>query len=135
MVRYLIIGIVVAIAVVIYALVDAAMSNARRVRGVSKPAWLIIILLVPVIGALLWFTLGRPRGPAPTPSKPKDDDPRFTATRLSNDELDAHLEELEARLRELDNETFPGVDETPAVGEDKAGSEDAPDGQLPGEKK
>ena len=110
MVRFAIIGVVVGVALVLYALVDAAMSDPARARGVSKPVWVIMIVLLPVIGALLWLTIGKARGPAPAPTRAPDDDPRFTATRLSSTELDAHVEELEARLRELDDEVFPGVD-------------------------
>ena len=110
MVRFAIIGVVVGVALVLYALVDAAMSDPARARGVSKPVWVVMIVLLPVIGALLWLTIGKARGPAPAPVRAPDDDPRFTATRLSSVELDAHLEELEARLRELDDEVFPGDD-------------------------
>ena len=110
MVRFAIIGVVVGVALVLYALVDAAMSDPARARGVSKPVWVVMIVLLPVIGALLWLFIGKARGPAPTPTRAPDDDPRFIATRLSASELDAHVEELEARLRELDDEVFPEVD-------------------------
>ena len=107
MVRVLIIGIVVAVAFTLYALVDSAMTDGSRARGVSKPVWVVLIVLLPVIGALLWFTIGKgsetePAGPAP------DDDPRFTAKSLSDEDLDRHMQDLEARLRELDDEVFPG---------------------------
>ena len=101
---------VVAVALVLYALVDAAMSDPARARGVSKPVWVVMIVVLPVIGAVLWLAIGKARGPVPTPTSAPDDDPRFTATRLSASELDAHVEELEARLRELDDEVFPEVD-------------------------
>lgn len=112
-------------ALVLYALVDAAMSDPARARGVSKPVWVVMIVLLPVIGALLWLIIGKSRGPAPAAVRPPDDDPRFTATRLSSAELDAHVEELEARLRELDDEVFPGVDheaDSGAHGTDPSGS-------------
>lgn len=111
MVRFAIIGVIVGVALILYALVDAAMSDASRARGVSKPVWVVLIVVLPVIGAVLWFVIGKGRGPAPVPQTAPDDDPRFTGTRLSNDEIDAHVEELEARLRELDNEVFP-IDES-----------------------
>ncbi len=110
MVRFAIIGVVVGVALVLYALVDAAMSDPSRARGVSKPVWVVLIVVLPVIGAILWFAIGKGRGPLPAPTKAPDDDPRFTGTRLSSEEIDAHVKELEARLRELDNEVFPDVD-------------------------
>lgn len=110
MVRFAIIGVVVGVALVLYALVDAAMSDPARARGVSKPVWVVLIVVLPVIGAILWFVIGKGRGPAPVATRAPDDDPRFTGTRLSPQEIDAHVEELEARLRELDNEVFPEVD-------------------------
>ncbi|MFC6235875.1 PLD nuclease N-terminal domain-containing protein, partial [Leucobacter soli] len=109
MVRFVIIAVVIGVAFTLYALVDAAMSDARRARGLSKPVWVVLIVLLPVIGASLWFTIGKDRGPiAPPPVRAPDDDPRFSGGRMSDDELDAHMRELEDRLRELDEETFPG---------------------------
>ncbi|WP_336660351.1 PLD nuclease N-terminal domain-containing protein [Leucobacter sp. USHLN153] len=109
MVRFVIIGIVIAVAFTLYALVDAAMTDATRARGVGKPVWIVLIIVLPVIGAALWFLIGKgaPR-PREAPARRPDDDPRFTGTRLSGDDLEAHMRDLEARLRELDEETFPG---------------------------
>lgn len=108
--RFVIIGIVIAVAFTLYALVDAAMTDGSRARGVSKPVWVLLVVVLPVIGGVLWFLIGkgqaRPAGSA-RPAAP-DDDPRFTGTRMSDTDLDAHMRDLEARLRELDSETFPG---------------------------
>ena len=110
MVRVLIIGIVIAVAFTLYALVDAAMSAGSRARGVSKPVWVVLIVVLPVVGALLWFTIGK--GPEHTRTQPApDDDPRFTGKTLSDADLDRHMRDLEARLRELDDEVFPGESE------------------------
>lgn len=121
MVRFAIIGAVVGVALILYALVDAAMSDPARARGVSKPVWVVIIVLLPVIGALLWFLIGKGRGSVPAKVKAPDDDPLFAGSQLTPDEIDAHVAELEARLRELDNEVFPIVD-TPETPGSEAGS-------------
>lgn len=118
MARFVIIGVIIAVAFVLYSLVDAAMSDPARARGVSKPVWVVLIVVLPVIGAVLWFVIGKGHGPLPVPTRGPEDDPRFTRSGLSKAEIDAHVEELEARLRELDEETFPGVDDDSA-GEQK----------------
>lgn len=59
MVRVAIIGVVVAVAFTLYALIDAAMSEPSRARGVSKPVWVVLTVVLPVIGGILWFTIGR----------------------------------------------------------------------------
>lgn len=132
MVRFVIIGVVIAVAFILYALVDAAMTDASRARGVPKPVWVVLVVVLPVIGAILWFAIGKGKpGAVPAARPAPDDDPRFSGTRLSDAELDAHMRELEERLRELDSETFPGEntgDARPdARGESSAGSETGED--------
>lgn len=118
MVRFVIIGVVIAVALTLYALVDAAMTDGSRARGVNKPVWIVIIAVLPVIGALLWFFIGKGSAAAQTARRiAPDDDPRFSGTRLSSSDLDAHMRDLEDRLRELDDETFPG--------EERAGRRDS----------
>ncbi|WP_241156094.1 PLDc N-terminal domain-containing protein [Leucobacter chromiireducens] len=107
MVRFGIIGIVIAVAFTLYSLVDAAMTDGARARGVAKPVWVVLIVVLPVIGGILWFVIGKGDAPAARPAAP-DDDPRFSGTRMSSGDLDAHMRDLEDRLRELDEETFPG---------------------------
>lgn len=113
MVRFLIIGIVIAVAFTLYALVDAAMTDGARARGVSKPVWVVVIVLLPVIGGVLWFMIGKGATPAKRPQAP-DDDPRFAGTRMSSVDLDDHMRDLEDRLRELDDEVFPGEANDPS---------------------
>lgn len=63
MTRLLVIALVVAVALTVFAVVDVAYFDRLRVRGVPKGVWIVMILLVPVVGALLWFFVGRgPRG-------------------------------------------------------------------------
>lgn len=129
MVRFVIIGIVIAVAFTLYSLVDAAMTDGSRARGVPKPAWVVLIVVLPVLGGILWFVIGKgePAPARPRPTAP-DDDPRFAGTRMSQDDLDAHMRDLERRLRELDAETFPG--ESAAAG-DPEGDAPAPDAPTP----
>ncbi|WP_322748810.1 MULTISPECIES: PLD nuclease N-terminal domain-containing protein [unclassified Frankia] len=45
----------------IYAIVDVALTPAASVRTLPKLAWIAIIVLFEVVGAVAWFLLGRPR--------------------------------------------------------------------------
>jgi hypothetical protein len=60
-VRLFLILVAVVVVCEIFALVSAALADPQRVRGVPKVAWVLIILFVPVVGTVLWFTVGRPR--------------------------------------------------------------------------
>ncbi|MFF8818866.1 MULTISPECIES: PLD nuclease N-terminal domain-containing protein [Leucobacter] len=127
MVRFIIIGAVIAVAFTLYSLVDAAMTDHTRARGVSKPVWIVIIVLLPVVGAVLWLMIGKGNpatGPGSKQRLAPDDDPRFTGRQLSDAERDS-LRDLEARLKELDNETFPGEErQGEGTGEDKGQDQD-----------
>lgn len=67
---------------VVYALFDCAQTPSAQMRFAPKPVWLLAILVLPVLGALGWLFLGRPRlerGPSrrgPGLVAP-DDDPDF----------------------------------------------------------
>lgn len=112
MVRIFIVGIVIGVAFTLYSLVDAAMTDHLRARGVPKPVWIVIIVVLPVIGGALWMLIGKGAMPTASPaSSAPDDDPRFTGRHMSGTELDVHMRDLEARLRELDEEVFPGEDQ------------------------
>jgi hypothetical protein len=73
---------VAVLTIVVYGLVDVIRTDRRLTRGISKPAWIVVMVVLPVIGAALWFIFGRPRGSRPAqqtfrhPTAP-DDDPEF----------------------------------------------------------
>lgn len=125
MIRFVIIGGVVALAFTLFSLVDAAMSEPSRSRGLSKPVWVVVTILLPVIGGILWFTIGKGPVGSSSPQRGVEDEPGFTGKRMSNAELDAHMQELEDRLRELDAEKFPGEHDQSGEPGDGAGSNDA----------
>ena len=50
-----------AVGVIIYALIECAQSDKYAVRAIPKWGWLLVILLLPVVGAVLWLFFGRPR--------------------------------------------------------------------------
>lgn len=77
-----VIGVLFALALYIYFIIDVVRTPRGTTRNLPKWLWLIIVVLVPIIGGLLWWGLGRTRrdgggwwrkrGPVAP-----DDDPRF----------------------------------------------------------
>ncbi|MDT0158345.1 PLD nuclease N-terminal domain-containing protein [Microbacterium sp. ARD32] len=106
MARVLIIGGFLAVVFWVFSIVDCAAQPATRHRGVSKFTWVLIVLLLPVIGGILWFTLGRLRPGAADAGYvvPPDDDPQVLR-RMRNAEQDARIRELEAELARLDDDS------------------------------
>lgn len=51
-----------AIALMIGALIDIITRNDSQVKYLPKMVWVIIVILLPLIGSALWFTLGREYG-------------------------------------------------------------------------
>ena len=91
---------VLVIALSIGALIDAIVISENRVRYLPKVAWVILIVLVPLLGSVFWFALGRDyqRAPAPwreytdkgappasAPVRPRDT--RSTEQRVSRGQL------------------------------------------------
>ena len=75
--------IVLTIAIQLYGLIDCAQREDSEVRSLPRWGWLIIIVLVPTIGAIAYLIAGRPKRPGGGGNKkPKrtiapDDDPDF----------------------------------------------------------
>lgn len=78
----------------IFTTVYAASANPRQVRVLPKFAWVLLCLFVPIIGGLLYITIGRPiDGDSPPGGKKirpiaPDDDPDFLrdlGSRFKND--------------------------------------------------
>ncbi|WP_337005448.1 MULTISPECIES: PLDc N-terminal domain-containing protein [unclassified Microbacterium] len=116
MARVLVIGGFLAAVFWVFSIVDCAVQPATRHRGVSKTAWVFIVILLPVIGGILWFAIGRRRAndPGVRPVVAPDDDPAFLR-RISKTEQDARIARLEEELARLDEETDepPSTDQRP----------------------
>ncbi|WP_217181172.1 PLD nuclease N-terminal domain-containing protein [Streptomyces sp. AC495_CC817] len=108
MARLLIIGGFLAAVFWVFSIVDCALQPATRHRGVRKAAWIAIVILIPVIGGILWFVLGRRRADdQSTRLIAPDDDPEFLRS-IDKTEQDARIAELEAELARLDDEGGEG---------------------------
>jgi hypothetical protein len=123
---------IVAVGVIIYALIECLMTPKHQVRAFPKAAWILIVLLIPLIGALLWLFLGRvrsrrnggtPGGRPATPRRPSspDDDAAFLRQldvqrqqQARKAELDRREAELKAREQQKDGRSEQPEDGGPA---------------------
>ena len=125
---------IVILAVFVYGLVDLIRTDARLTRGISKTAWIFVQVLLPVVGATLWFLMGRPRVTDTAPvaySHPvaPDDDPEF----LRNLEI-RHRNQAEAdRLKKLKEELDAKDRKHDAGNSEAGGSEGAGGAHEPGD--
>lgn len=46
----------------VYSILDVIASDETLVRNLPKFYWLFIVIIVPTVGAVAWFALGRPLG-------------------------------------------------------------------------
>jgi hypothetical protein len=65
----LLIGLGLALVILtVYTLVDCAMFDRKRIRGLPRWVWIFVIVLVPLIGPLLWLLVGHGRSTPATRS-------------------------------------------------------------------
>lgn len=120
------VGVLAAVALVLYALFHAIFAPASRVRSLPKGVWIVAIIVLPVVGAGLWFWLGAPRAERrASPLRPvqrglgPDDDPEFLRrleTQRRQKAREARLSEREAELKRQErtaNEQNPGGEASP----------------------
>lgn len=121
----LLIGLAVLVVVgTVYTVIDCALREPSRIRGLSKPVWLVVILLLPVAGCILWYILGRGREKAQVASP--DNDPAFLNDLRRESEQDRRIRLLEEELAALDSESeFPDGDASPG-GKPPRDPEDGP---------
>lgn len=121
MARILLIVALLAVAFWIYSIADCALQAPSRHRGVGKPAWMLIVILLPVIGGILWFAIGRIRPGAVPAFRAPDDNPDFLGKIATVSDQDERIRRLEEELAALDAEdddprwhppTTGGTDET-----------------------
>jgi hypothetical protein len=109
MARLLVLLPFIVVGVMVWSIVDIVLIEARRVRGLPKGGWIVLVVLLPIIGAVLWFLLGRERlssagrYAATGPIAP-DDDPAFLNQLNREKEQQQRIRDLEERLAELDDD-------------------------------
>lgn len=112
MARVLVFAVIAAAVLTVFAVVDCALTERARVRALPKWGWLLVALLLPVVGPLLWLVIGR--GPSARRRAMRvigpDDDPDFLrrhgARPLPAPRPDeARWRELEQELANLDSDS------------------------------
>ena len=105
MLRYL--PFLLAAAFLIYCVFDVIGSDARRRRGLPTVVWLLVVLLLPVVGGVVWLLVSRwsthgggTSGHARGPVAP-DDDPEFLFR------LDQERRRLEQERRRREHQDDP----------------------------
>ncbi|MDR6689750.1 hypothetical protein J2X55_000649 [Microbacterium sp. 1154] len=102
--------------VMVVALIDAITRREDQVKHLPKFAWIFFIVLLPLIGSILWFTLGREYEARSTPMTFGDPrrwqkdaeatpppaaarDTRTTEQQIADLEREMHLADLEEQVR------------------------------------
>ncbi len=97
------------LAFTIFTVVDIALMDRSRVRGLPKPAWIAVAILLPVVGGVLWLAVGRVRAGDVGDSVRRgpvapDDDPAFLSRLNREKAMEDRIAQLEKELRDLDDE-------------------------------
>lgn len=110
--------------VLVFCLIDVIMAGEPEVRNLPKWAWILIIILLPVIGGIAWLIAGRPnakradkatwrtgdgfseeRRPSQLRPRAPDDDPEFLASlKADNADHERMLKQWEEDLRRREEE-------------------------------
>ena len=109
MARFLVILPFVILAAYIFGIIDVVLTEERRVRALNKPLWIVIIIVLPIVGTLLWFLLGKDRkdrGGERRQMAP-DDDPSFLSSLRNDEEAEERIRRLEQELADLDDDQQP----------------------------
>lgn len=93
--------------VVLYALIDTLQTRRELVRTLPKWVWIVVVILVPLLGAIGWFVWGRPPRSAygvidPTSTSPQGRRPGFAGRRGGPSAPD----DDPAFLRKLDDDAW-----------------------------
>ncbi|MGK2853891.1 MAG: PLD nuclease N-terminal domain-containing protein [Microbacteriaceae bacterium] len=111
--RVVLTGLVIAVVVglMIYALVDVLRSDPNSRRAVPKLLWVLIVVLAPVVGSVLWLVVSRKGSGSVEPltrrSVAPDDDPDFLRGIERDHAQDERIRLLEEQLSEHDDPDSP----------------------------
>ena len=108
-------GAALIVGLTLYTLLDAVRTPAHEARTLPKWLWVLVTLLFPVVGPLMWLILGRPKAqpaagsrpgfgqrhntPAPSVSSP-DDDEEYLRWLKAKAERERHSREAESNNKQ-----------------------------------
>lgn len=124
-------GAALIVGLTLYTLLDAVRTPAHEARTLPKWLWVLVTLLFPVVGPLMWLILGRPKAqpaaggprpgfgqrrstPAPSVSSP-DDDEEYLRWLKAKAERERRSREAESNNKQ-DSELKDPEDGTPNQG-------------------
>jgi hypothetical protein len=110
---------VVTFALWVYCLVGVIGTAADRVRNLPKPAWVLLVLLFPLVGSIAWLVAGRPADKAR----------RATAAPMTRPERDRRVHERAEEQRRRHEQSRRSRDEQL----DPSGPAGQPDGRQQAE--
>ena len=90
------------VGVTIYALIDCWQREERTVRALPKALWFAVIAFLPLIGGLLWLTVGRGR-------QIEGDGLQLPRNATAPDDDDDFLRSLDERHRDPDDHREDGA--------------------------
>ncbi len=126
--RYLLFAIAITAVFTIFTTVFAISADAKQVRLLPKWVWVAICLLVPILGGILYITLGRPTpGSYGSPTSRGSNSGPGSTTRTSTIAPDDDPDFLR-RLRERLNRDDSAGDDSP---EDDSAGDDSNNGGKP----
>lgn len=112
---------VLSIALTVFALADCVQTEDKKVRGLPKWAWIVLIVLLPWVGPITWLVVGKDRSVPGGGGRPRrqgplapDEDPDF----LRRLDEDIRRERRERKQHDQDEQGAQG-----AQGEDSPGRE------------
>jgi hypothetical protein len=92
----------IALGVSLYAVVDVLLTRPSTLRSLSRLAWVLLVTLVPLLGAIAWWLHGRPDGAGARPGNRVEPPPapvrHLTVVRGPEDDP-AFIRSLEEQLR------------------------------------
>lgn len=125
--RWLVVAVIFVVVFGVFTTVYAAAAKRNEVRVLPKWVWVLMCALIPVVGGLLYLTLGRPVGPTPpikrgpqTKVVAPDDDPNFLRDlkrRLDEEKPDDDSPQDDSQ--ENSSQDGPPEDDSPEAGSGK----------------
>jgi hypothetical protein len=111
----------------VFALVDIIRADQWTIRYLDKTIWIILVILLPLVGSVLWFSIGRGYGQAvdlgsfgdprrggvlPQPESATERELAALEREIAQQEQDDRIRQLEIKLRDRRGETMSEAPES-----------------------